>query len=125
MSQRDMSNRNLRPDRMKGDKESFTSSAQREKEAVRPPLAGRGRGGGTRLHRVDAAGGSTSQTGPSQMVDPTPYQHHHDEEYNSIIRRRRISLNIRRGINLSIRWGISLSMSSLLSSRLSLIWRMG
>ena len=27
-----------------------------------------------RLARVDAAGGSMSQTGPSQTVDPTQYQ---------------------------------------------------
>jgi len=37
-------------------------------------MVGRGRGGGTRLGRVDAAGGSTSQTGPSQTVDLTQYQ---------------------------------------------------
>lgn len=37
-------------------------------------MAGRGRGGGTRLARVDAVGGSTSQTGPSQAVNPTQYQ---------------------------------------------------
>lgn len=51
-----------------------TGSARREKQALRPPMAGRGRGGGTRLARVDAAGGSTSQTGPSQAVNPTQYQ---------------------------------------------------
>jgi len=37
-------------------------------------MTGRGRGGGTRLGRVDAVGGSTSQTGPSQTVDLTQYQ---------------------------------------------------
>ena len=37
-------------------------------------MVGRGRGGGTRLGRVDAAGESTSQTGPSETVDPTQYQ---------------------------------------------------
>jgi len=58
-----------RPERMSGDRESATSSARREKEALRPPMAGRGRGGGTRLGRVDCAGGSLSQTGPSQIVD--------------------------------------------------------
>jgi len=51
-----------------------TSSAWREKQALHPPMAGRGRGGGKRLARVDDAEGSTSQTGPSQMVDPTQYQ---------------------------------------------------
>jgi len=45
---------------------SSTSSAQREKQALRLPMAGQGRGGGTRLGRVDAAGGSSSQTGPSR-----------------------------------------------------------
>ncbi len=42
-----------------------TGSVSREKEASRPPMAGRGRGGGTRIDRVDAAGGSSSHTGPS------------------------------------------------------------
>ena len=37
-------------------------------------MAGRGRGGGTRLGRFDVVGGSTSQMGPSQTVDPTQYQ---------------------------------------------------
>ena len=41
-------------------------------------MAGRGRGGGTRLARVGAAGGSTSQTGPSQTMDPTQYQRHYE-----------------------------------------------
>jgi len=59
--------------------QSSTSSARREKEAARPPLDGRGRGGGTRLGRVDVAGGSSSQTGPSQTVDPTQYQQHYEE----------------------------------------------
>jgi len=47
--------------------QSSTSSALRKKDAVHPPLAGRGRGrvGGTRLARVDAASASSSQTGPS------------------------------------------------------------
>ena len=56
---------------------------RREKEASRPPMAGRGRGGGTRIARVDAAGGSSSHTGPSQTVDPTQYQvyeHPHGHE---------------------------------------------
>jgi len=44
MSQRDMSNRPRRPDRMRGERESSTSSARREKQALRPPMAGRGRG---------------------------------------------------------------------------------
>jgi len=34
--------------------------------------------GGTRLGRVDVAGGSTSQTGLSHMVDPTQYQQHYE-----------------------------------------------
>jgi len=37
-------------------------------------MAGRERGGRTRLARVDVAGGSTSQTSPSQTVDPKQYQ---------------------------------------------------
>ena len=55
-----------------------TGSAWREKEALRPPMAGQGRGVGTRLARDDAAGGSTSKTGPSQTMDPTQYQQHYD-----------------------------------------------
>jgi len=60
-----------------------TGSARREKQALHPP-AGRGRGrvGATRLATVDVAGGSTSQTGPSQIVDPPQYQHeqHYQEQ---------------------------------------------
>jgi len=65
-----------RPDRRRlGRKQNSTSSTWREKQAVDPPLAGQGRGKlrGTRLGRVDAAGGSMSQTGLSQAVDPTQY----------------------------------------------------
>jgi len=61
-SQRDMSQR---LDRIRLGRELSTSSSRSEKELLRPPMAGRGRGGGTRLSRVDATGGSTSQTGPS------------------------------------------------------------
>jgi len=50
-----------------------TSSARREKQALHPHMAGRGRGGGTRLATVDVAGGSTSHTGLSQTMDPTQY----------------------------------------------------
>jgi len=72
-------------DRLRARRIAPTGSARREKEASRPPMAGRGRGGGTRLARVDAAGGSTSQTGPSQMVDPKQYQvceEPHDHAYH-------------------------------------------
>ena len=56
--------------------QNSTSSAQREKQAIVPPLVGRGRRrvGGTRLARVDVVGASSSQTGLSQTVDPTQYQ---------------------------------------------------
>ena len=79
MSQRNTSERQPeeRTDRLRlGRVQSSTSSARREKEASRPPLAGRGKGGGTRLGRVDVAEGSSSQTGPSQTVDSTQYQQH-------------------------------------------------
>ena len=67
-----MSQRPKRSGRVRlGRQQSSTSSAQMEKEAVRLPLPGRGRGGGTRLHRIDVARGSWSQMGPSHMVDPT------------------------------------------------------
>jgi len=45
MSQMDMSNRPRRPNKMRGERESSTSSARREKQALRPPMAGRERGG--------------------------------------------------------------------------------
>jgi len=41
---------------MRGDRESATSSVLRKKEALRPPMDGRGRGGGTRHGRVDVVG---------------------------------------------------------------------
>jgi len=53
-----------------------TGSARREKQALHPP-AGRGRVGGTRF---STAGGSTSQTGPSQIVDPPQYHEQHYQE---------------------------------------------
>ena len=39
--------------------------------------------GGTRLAIVDDVGASSSQTGPSQTVDPTQYQqqHYQDQAY--------------------------------------------
>jgi len=61
-----------RPDRVSGGRESATSTAQREKEAQRPPQAhSLRRGGGTRFGRADDAEGSSSQEGASQIVDPT------------------------------------------------------
>ena len=68
-----------RSDRLRAGRMALTSSARREKEALRPPMAGRGRGGGTRLARDgdDVAEGSTPQTGPSQTMDPTQYQQHY------------------------------------------------
>jgi len=82
MPQRDMSQRHQRPDRLRLGRESSTSRAQRKKEAVRPPMAGRGRGGRTRFGRIDAARGSSSQTGPSQMVDSTQYQYQHHQMHD-------------------------------------------
>jgi len=104
--------------------QSSISSVRREMDARRPPLVGRGRGG-TRLARVDASGASTSQTGPSQMVDR--------RSLNSIMRsisRRKIRL-IMRSLNNIILMRISsismriisisliLSRSNLILSRLS------
>jgi len=72
-----------RTDRLRLWRPAPTGSAWREKQALHP-LDGRGRGrvGGTTLARVDAAGGSTSQTGPSQTMDLTQYQHeqHYQEQ---------------------------------------------
>jgi len=63
-----------RSDRLRLGRPTPTSCARREKQTVLPPLADRGRRAGTRLARVDVAGGSMSPTGPSQTVDPTQYQ---------------------------------------------------
>jgi hypothetical protein len=74
-----------RPDWLRLGRSAPTSSARREKQALQPPDGrgrGRGRVGGMRLGTVDTAGGSTSQTGPSQMVDLTQYQYeqHYQEQ---------------------------------------------
>jgi len=74
-----------RTDRFRAGRLAPTGSMQREKDALRPPPGrgrGRGRVRGTRLATVDAAGGSTSHTGPSQIVDPPQYQHeqHYEEQ---------------------------------------------
>ena len=79
MSRRNTSQRPPEPpqdrsDRFRAGRLAPTGNFRREKQALLPPMAGRGRGGGTRLGNVDAAGGSTSQTGPSQTVDLTQYQ---------------------------------------------------
>jgi len=59
-----------RSDRLRAGRIAPTDSARREKEASHPLMAGRGRGGGTRLARVDATWGLTSQMGPSQSRSP-------------------------------------------------------
>ena len=67
-----------RTDRFRAGRPAPTGSLRRERDALRPPTGqgqGRGRMVGTRLATVDAAWGSTSQTGPSQIVDPPQYQH--------------------------------------------------
>ena len=114
MSKRDMSQRPDRPDRIRlGRLQSSTSSAQSEKEALRPPLTGQGRGG-TRLGRVDIAGGHRHRWIHQRWWTR--------RSISNIITRRRISLRIRRHISLSmsIKRRISLIMSILLSSRLRL-----
>jgi len=45
-----------RSDKFRAGRPAPTGSLRREKQALRPPMAGRGRGGGTRLGRVDDAG---------------------------------------------------------------------
>jgi len=79
MSRRNTSQRPPEPpqdrsDRHRAGRLAPTGSLRREKQALHPPMTGRGRGGGTRLARVDAAGGSSSHMGLSQTVDPTQYQ---------------------------------------------------
>jgi len=63
-------------DRLRLGRPAPTSNARREKQAQQA-LEGRGRArvGGTRLADVDTAGGSTSQAGPSQTMDPAQYQY--------------------------------------------------
>jgi len=63
-------------DRLRLGRPAPTSSARREKQAQHD-MEGRGRArvGGSRFADVDTAGGSTSQTGPSQTMDPTQYQY--------------------------------------------------
>ena len=61
MSRRNMSHRPPEPpqdrsDKFRAGRPAPTGSLRREKQALRPPMAGRGRGGGTRLGRVDDAG---------------------------------------------------------------------
>jgi len=86
MSRRNTSQRPLEPpqdrtDRLRLGRHAPTSNARREKQAIHPHMAGRGRGrvGGTRLVVVDATRGSMSYTGPSQTVDPTQYQEHYED----------------------------------------------
>ena len=79
MSRRNTSQRPPEPPQDKSDKfragrPAPTGSFWREKQALRPPMTGRGRGGGTKLDRVYDAGGSSSQTGLSQTLDLTQYQ---------------------------------------------------
>jgi len=59
MSRRNTSQRPPEPpqdrsDKFKAGRPAPTGSFRREKQALRPPMTGRGRGGGTRLGRVDA-----------------------------------------------------------------------
>ena len=75
-----------RTDRLRAGRPTPTGSAQRENQALHPPAdrsRGRGRAGGTRFATVDAAGGSTSQTSPSHIVDPPQYhkQHYQEQHY--------------------------------------------
>ena len=69
-----------RPDRLRLGRMAPTSSARREKQALHPPEGrGRGRVRATSLATIDAAGGSTSHMGASQIVDPPQYQHQFQE----------------------------------------------
>jgi len=62
-----------RNDSFRAGRRAPTSSARKEKQALHPPAdRGRGRVGATRLATVDATGGSTSQTAPSQIMDTVP-----------------------------------------------------
>ncbi|XP_039683068.1 protein MAIN-LIKE 1-like [Medicago truncatula] len=54
-----------------------TSSTWREKQALHPPMAGQGRGGGTRLARVDAAGGVKVVDGSILDGEPDTFRRKH------------------------------------------------
>jgi len=130
MSRRNTSQRPPEPpqdrsDRLRAGMSAPTSSARREKQALYPPMAGRGRDGDTRLVRVDDAGGPRHR-----RVHPRWWIRH---SINMIIRcmsRRRIRRIILRSLSLT---SISLMrisninmriiMSSLILSRSSLILR--
>jgi len=71
-----------RTDKLRAGRPAPTDSLRREKQALRPPMTGRGIGGGTRLARVEVVGGSSSQTGLFQTVDPTQYQQPQDQAYH-------------------------------------------
>jgi len=65
MSRRNTSQRRPEPpqdrsDRFRAGRPSPTDSLRREKQTLHPPMIARGRGGGMRLARVDATGGSSS-----------------------------------------------------------------
>ena len=130
MSRRNTSQRPPEPpqdrsDRFRAGRPASTGSFQREKQALRPPMAGRGRGGGTRLGSVEAARGSTSQTGPSRR-----WTRHSISRIIRCMSRRRIRRIILRSLsltNISLMRISSISMriimSSLFLSRSSLILR--
>ena len=128
----DMSRRNTsqrppqdRSDRLRAGRPAPTGSLRREKQALRPPMTGRGRGGGTRLARVDAAGG------PRHIrIHPRWWIRHSISRIIRCMSRRVIRRIILRRFsltNISLMRISSISMriimSSLILSRTSLILR--
>jgi len=115
MSRRNTSQRPLEPpqdrsDRFRVGRPAPTGSLRREKQALRPPMAGRGRGGRTRLGRVDAAGDQRHS-----RVHPRRWTRHSISMIMRCMSKRRIRRIILRSLSLT---SISLMCISIISMRI-------
>ena len=108
MSWRNTSQRPLEPpqdrsDRLRAGRLAPTSSARREKQALHPPRVGRGRGGRTRLARVDAVGGQCHR-----RVHPRWLTRHSISRIIRCMSKRRIMRIILRSLSLTVSfWCVS------------------
>jgi len=114
-----------RSDRFRARKPSPIGSLRREKQALHPPMAGRGRGGGRRLGRVDAVGDQRHR-----RVHPRRWTRHSTSKIIRCMSRcmiRRIILRSLSLISISLMRISSISMriimSNLILSRSNLILR--
>jgi len=115
MSRRNTSQRPPEPpqgrsDRLGARRPAPTSSARREKQELHPPMAGRGRGGGMRLARVDDAGGPRHR-----RVHPRWWIRHSISRIIRCMSRRMIRRIILRSLSLN---SISLMRISINSMRI-------